>query len=78
VLTEHRYMLEDTRFGLSLISSVGKWAGVPTPIAAGFLAIASAIVGSDLYAEGRTLESLGLDVLSRKEMRKVLQEGFIL
>jgi len=78
VLTEHRYMLEDTRFGLSLISSVGKWAGVPTPIAAGFLAIASAIVGRDLYAEGRTLESLGLDALSREGMRKLLQEGFSL
>jgi opine dehydrogenase len=71
-------MLEDTRFGLSLISSVGKWAGVPTPIAAGFLAIASAIVGRDLYAEGRTLESLGLDALSREGMRKLLQEGFTL
>jgi opine dehydrogenase len=71
-------MLEDTRFGLSLISSVGKWAGVPTPIAAGFLAIASAIVGRDLYAEGRTLESLGLDALSRAEMHKLLQQGFVL
>jgi len=52
--------------------------GVPTPIAAGFLAIASSIVGRDLYAEGRTLESLGLDALSREGMRKLLQEGFTL
>jgi len=76
VLTEHRYMLEDTRFGLSLLSSLGKWLNVPTPVASGFLSIASAIVGRDLYRDGRTLESLGLDRLSRTEMQTLLQNGF--
>ena len=75
VLTEHRYMLEDTRLGLSFISSVGRWAGVPTPIASGFLAIASAITGRDLYAEGRTLEGLGLAALRDADMRRLLGEG---
>lgn len=77
VLTEHRYMMEDTRLGLSLITSVGKWAGVPTPIAAGFLAIASPIVGRDLYQDGRTLERLGLDGLSRAQMTSLLRDGFV-
>jgi opine dehydrogenase len=75
VLTEHRYMLEDTRLGLSLLSSVGKWAGVPTPLVNAFLAIGSAITGRDFYAEGRTLESLGLSGLGRAEMRNMLHEG---
>ncbi|MGH8322780.1 MAG: NAD/NADP octopine/nopaline dehydrogenase family protein, partial [Steroidobacteraceae bacterium] len=75
VLTEHRYMLEDTRLGLSLLVSVGRWLGQPTPIAAGFLAIASAITGRNLYAEGRTLEVLGLANLSRAEMAAILREG---
>ncbi len=75
VLTEHRYMLEDTRLGLSLLSSVGKWAGVEMSIVNGFLAIASAITGRDLYAEGRTLENLGISDLSRNEMSKMLREG---
>ncbi|TNE33209.1 MAG: glycerol-3-phosphate dehydrogenase, partial [Alphaproteobacteria bacterium] len=75
VLTEHRYMLEDTRLGLSLLSSVGKWAGVEMPLVNGFLAIASAITGRDLYAEGRTLENLGINGLSRDEMSQMLQEG---
>ncbi|MDZ4729652.1 MAG: NAD/NADP octopine/nopaline dehydrogenase family protein [Xanthomonadales bacterium] len=76
VLTEHRYMLEDTRYGLSLLVSLGKWLNVPTPVAAGFLSIASAIVGRDLYQEGRTLESLGLDKLSRSQMHDLLQNGW--
>lgn len=75
ILTEHRYMLEDTALGLSLLVSIGKWLNCPTPVAAGFLAIASAITGHDLYAEGRTLENLGLSTLSHDEMRHLLLNG---
>ena len=75
VLTEHRYMLEDTAMGLSILVSLGRWSNTPTPIAAGFLAIASAITGRDLYAEGRTLENLGLAELSIDEMHTLLREG---
>lgn len=74
-LTTHRYMLEDTQLGLSFLASVGRWAGVPTPVAAGLLAIASAITGRDLYAQGRTLEALGLVNLSRKQMMDLLCKG---
>jgi opine dehydrogenase len=74
-LRTHRYMLEDTRLGLSFLVSTGRWAGVPTPVAQGLLSLASAIVGRDLYAEGRTLERLGLDRLSRDAMARLLAEG---
>ena len=74
-LKSHRYMLEDTRLGLSLLVSVGKWAGVPTPVAQGLLSIASPVAERDLYTEGRTLENLGLADLSREEMSRLLQEG---
>ena len=74
-LHTHRYMLEDTRLGLSFLVSTGRWAGVATPVAQGLLAVASAITGRDLYAEGRTLERLGLDRLSRASMAELLQEG---
>lgn len=74
-LTSHRYMLEDTGIGLSLLVSIGRWAGVPTPVADGFLAIASAITGQNLYARGRTFEGLGLSDLSRHQMTDLLQKG---
>ncbi|MGP3770049.1 NAD/NADP octopine/nopaline dehydrogenase family protein [Streptomyces sp. SDT5-1] len=74
-LLRHRYMLEDTRLGLSFLVSVGRWAGVPTPVAQGLLSLASAVTGSDLYAEGRTLDSLGLAGLTRSELTKLLHEG---
>ncbi|MFZ3554844.1 NAD/NADP octopine/nopaline dehydrogenase family protein [Streptomyces sp. BH055] len=74
-LLGHRYMLEDTRLGLSFLVSVGRWADVPTPVAQGLLSLASAVTGRDLYADGRTLESLGLARLSRPELTKLLHEG---
>ena len=74
-LRSHRYMLEDTRLGLSLIVSVGRWAGVPTPVAEGLLNIAAAVAERDLYREGRTLENLGLADLSREEMQALLENG---
>lgn len=74
-LRTHRYMLEDTRLGLSFIVSCGRWAGVPTPVAQGLLSIASAVAERDLYAQGRTLERLGIAALSKDAMRALLDVG---
>lgn len=74
-LTSHRYMLEDTRLGLSLLVSVGKMADVPTPLAAGLLALGSAITGRDLYQEGRTLENLGLGDVGKDQLNTLLHDG---
>jgi opine dehydrogenase len=76
VLTEHRYMREDLRLGLSFLVSVAELAGVATPLAKSFLAIGGAICGEDFMKNGRTLASLGLGGLDRKQLQKLLREGF--
>jgi opine dehydrogenase len=68
-------MLEDTRLGLSLLVSAGRWAGVATPIAEGLLNIASAVSERDLYGEGRTFEQLGIASLSRDALSTLLKRG---
>jgi opine dehydrogenase len=75
VLTEHRYMLEDVAFGLAFLVSVCEWAGVACPVARGLLALGSAVLGRDLRATGRTLESLGLAKLSHERVRALLRDG---
>src|SRR5262249_15208367 len=65
VLTAHRYMREDTRLGLSLLTSVAALADVDTPLARAFASIGGAICGEDFAATGRTLGSLGLGHLDR-------------
>ena len=76
VLCEHRYMLEDTRIGLSLLVSVAALAGIETPLARAFLALGSAICGEDFQQSGRTLASLGLGGLDRSRLQTLLRDGF--
>jgi opine dehydrogenase len=76
VLTEHRYMREDLRLGLSFLISVAELAGVDTPLARSFFAIGGAICGEDFTKTGRTLASLGLGGLRRAELQTLLREGF--
>lgn len=76
VLTEHRYMREDLRLGLSFLISVAELAGVATPLARAFLAIGSAICGEDPTQGARTLATLGLGRLDRAGLQKLLREGF--
>ena len=74
-LTKHRYMFEDTRLGLSLLASIGRWANVSLPLVNAFLAIGGAINNLDFYADGRTLETLGLVDKTRAEMDQILEKG---
>jgi opine dehydrogenase len=74
-LSSHRYMLEDTKLGLSLLASVAKWANFEAPLTSGLLAVASAVVGEDFYRTGRSLEALGLASLTGGEMTQLLREG---
>jgi len=76
VLTEHRYMHEDLRLGLSFLVSVATLAGVATPLARSFLAIGGAVCGEDFLTGGRTLESLGFGQLDRTALRRLLRQGF--
>lgn len=75
-LTRHRYMLEDTRMGLSFLHSVARHAGVSVPLVDAFLSIGSAIASQDFLSTGRTLESLGLGDLDVAALRALLATGF--
>jgi opine dehydrogenase len=75
-LRAHRYMIEDTRLGLALLASVGRMLGRATPLVSGLLAIGGTIAGRDFYAEGRTLESVGLGGIPVRELQALLHVGF--
>ena len=73
VLTEHRYMREDVEYGLAFLVSVCEWAGVPCPVARGLLALGSAVLGRDPRTGERTLERLGLNALTKEELKERLR-----
>ena len=60
-VVDSRYISEDVPQGLVMLEALGKALNVATPIASGLIAIASAALGRDLRAEGRTPEGLGMD-----------------
>lgn len=74
-LRTHRYMREDVACGLVLLVSLARQLGVACPVAAGLVAVASAVVGEDLLAGGRTLASLGLDGSGAAELRAAVDAG---
>jgi opine dehydrogenase len=76
VLTQHRYMLEDVRIGLSLLVSVAGLAGVPVSLAPAFLAIGGAVCGEDFTTTGRTLGAMGLGGHDRAGLQALLRDGF--
>lgn len=56
---EHRYITEDVPMGLGLLRSLGRAAGVATPICASLIHIANALLPQhDFWAEARTIEKL--------------------
>jgi len=76
VLTQHRYMLEDTRIGLSFWLSVAALVGLRMRLAQAFLSIGSAICGEDFMNAGRTLAGMGLGHLDRAALQHLLRVGF--
>lgn len=54
----HRYTIENVRYGFALIAAMGRARGVPTPLLDGFTAIADEVCGPDFARLGWSLEDL--------------------
>ena len=67
---------EGVACSLVLASSLGAATGVPTPVVDGLVDVASATLGRDFRAEGRTLASLGLDGLDTTGLIGFARTGF--
>ncbi|HIE53014.1 MAG TPA: NADP transhydrogenase subunit alpha [Armatimonadetes bacterium] len=71
----HRYITEDVPMSLVPMASFGNMLGVPTPVIHSLIHIASALHGTDFWAHGRTVETLGLQGMSVREIRHFVLEG---
>jgi len=71
----HRYILEDVPMSLVPMTSVGELAGVKTPTLRMLIHLASTMHGRDFWAEGRTVEKVGLGGMSVKDIRMLAVRG---
>lgn len=76
VLTEHRYMLEDVRCGLSLIVSAARLAGVKVPVTEALMNLGGAICGEEFMQTGRPIAAV-LGDMDRDALQKLLAEGYL-
>ena len=65
IVVDSRYISEDVPQGLVMMEALGKALEIETSIASGLISIASAALGRDLRAEGRTPERLGMENIER-------------
>ncbi len=71
----HRYITEDVKCNLALLTSIGDFAGRETPIADSLLTLLGVVAEEDFRRTGRTLENLGLGGLGKEEMARVMFDG---
>lgn len=66
----HRYVTEDVPMSLVPLASIGKMLGVPVPTMEIVINVANMMHGKDYWKEGRTVQHMGLEGLSVKDIRQ--------
>lgn len=72
---EHRYLTEDVPMSLVPMAALGEHLSVPVPTIRNFIQLASLMHQRDYWAEGRTLDKLGLAGMSVAQIRRLAVEG---
>jgi len=73
----HRYIDEDVPMSLVPLASIGDMLKVDTPTIRFIINLASIMRGKDFLKEGRTVESLGIQGMSIKDIRMLAVSGEI-
>ena len=76
-LIDHRYIWEDVPMSLVPVASLGEMLGVDTKTIRTLIYLASLINATDYWAEGRTVERMGLSGLTARQIRHLSLEGEI-
>ncbi len=77
IAVDSRYISEDVPQGLVMLEALGKALDLETPMVSGLITIASAALGRDLRAEGRTPKQLGIENIEKilKDCGRKMQYG---
>lgn len=72
---EHRYLTEDVPMSLVPVASLGDHLGVPVTAIQAVIHLASLLHQRDYWAEGRTVDRLGLTGMNVAQIRRLVEEG---
>ena len=68
----HRYLTEDTPYGLVPMASIGESFGLTMPMTRALITLISVLNGTDYWAHGLTVEKLGISHLSLSDLDTLL------
>ncbi|HBW39182.1 NAD/NADP octopine/nopaline dehydrogenase family protein [Desulfosporosinus sp. BICA1-9] len=71
----NRYITEDIPVGCHVYHELGKKFGVKTPVVDSMINLANAMLETDFYESGYSLEYLGIGHMDKDEMLQYLHEG---
>ncbi|HHW07040.1 MAG TPA: NAD/NADP octopine/nopaline dehydrogenase [Clostridia bacterium] len=71
----NRYITEDIPVGCHVYHELGKKFGVKTPVIDSMINLASAMLETDFYAKGYTLDYLGIGHMTKEQLLRYLHEG---
>lgn len=72
---ENRYVTEDIPFGLVAWACLGQAARVATPVMNSLVEIGGAVMNRDCWQDGRNLEKMGLENLTKEQIKSFLATG---
>jgi opine dehydrogenase len=72
---QHRYLLEDVPTSLVPMVSIGEQYGVDMSLMRSLVTVACKLMGHDFWAEGRTVQTLGIDGLTVRQVRQLVLAG---
>jgi opine dehydrogenase len=72
---DNRYITEDIPVGCHTYHELGKKYGVKTPVIDAMINLASAMMETDYYEKGYTLDYLGIGHMDKEQLLKYLNEG---
>jgi opine dehydrogenase len=71
----HRYVLEDVPTSLVPMVSLGAQYGVELPAMRSVIHLMSLLMGMDFWEIGRTVETMGVEGLTVRQLRRLVSEG---
>lgn len=74
-LLDVRYLTEDVPASLVPIASIGDLMGAPCPTIRAVIHLAEVLLGRDFWSKGRTVESMGLNDLTLRDIRRLILDG---
>ncbi|MCD8217856.1 MAG: NAD/NADP octopine/nopaline dehydrogenase family protein [Clostridiales bacterium] len=72
---QNRYITEDVPVGCHIYHELGKKYGIATPVIDSMITLGSVMTGHDFYAEGLTLDDIGIGGLDKEQLLAYLNEG---